>query len=109
GQRVLVDRLWPRGVAKEEARLDAWLREAAPSHVLRERFHGRAEKWEEFCRHYGEELDTRPEVVADLLARAARGRLTLLFASRDAERNNAAALATYLRARAAQGVAARRP
>jgi uncharacterized protein YeaO (DUF488 family) len=101
GQRVLVDRLWPRGVGKEQARLDAWLRDAAPSHDLRQRFHGHAEKWEEFCRHYVAELDRRPDVVDDLLARAARGRLTLLFASRDEEHNNAAALATYLRGRRA--------
>jgi uncharacterized protein YeaO (DUF488 family) len=104
GQRLLVDRLWPRGVSKESARLDGWLRDAAPSHDLRHRFHAERKDgdWEEFSRRYAEELDGKPEVVADLLARARRGRLTLLFASRDEKQNNAAALAAYLLARASR-------
>ncbi len=101
GQRLLVDRLWPRGVSREQARLEAWLRDAAPSHDLRQRFHGERSEgaWEEFCRLYAAELDAQPQVVADLLARARRGRLTLLFASRDEQHNNAAALKAYLDSR----------
>jgi uncharacterized protein YeaO (DUF488 family) len=98
GQRVLVDRLWPRGVSKEAARLDVWLRDAAPSHDLRARFHGeRADgDWEEFCRLYAGELDGHRVVVDELLALASRGRLTLLYASQDEAQNNAAALKSYL-------------
>ena len=98
GHRLLVDRLWPRGVSKEAARLEAWLRDVAPSHDLRTRFHGERQEgaWEEFQRLYALELDAQPALVADLLARARRGRLTLLYASRDDEHNNAAALKSYL-------------
>ena len=98
GARVLVDRLWPRGVSKEEAKLDVWLRDAAPSHALRARYHGERHEgdWDEFQRLYAAELDGHRVVVDELLALARRGRLTLLFASRDEERNNAAALKAYL-------------
>jgi DNA-3-methyladenine glycosylase len=98
GARVLVDRLWPRGVSKEAAKLDVWLRDAAPSHGLRARFHGERKDgdWEEFCRLYAGELDGHPQVVAELLALAGRGPLTLLYASRDEAQNNAAALKSYL-------------
>jgi len=98
GTRVLVDRLWPRGVSKEAAKLDVWLRDAAPSHDLRARYHGDRKDgdWEEFQRLYAEELDSHPTQVGNLLALAQRGRLTLLFASRDEEKNNAAALKKYL-------------
>ena len=98
GQRLLVDRLWPRGVSKESAALDGWLRDAAPSHGLRTRFHGERAPgaWEEFCRLYAAELEAQPALVADLLSRARHGRLTLLFASRDPEQNNAVALKAYL-------------
>jgi len=98
GKRVLVDRLWPRGVSKEAARLDVWLRDAAPSHDLRARYHGERGEgdWEEFQRLYAAELDGHRVVIDELLALARRGRLTLLFASRDEEKNNAAALKAYL-------------
>ena len=98
GTRVLVDRLWPRGVSKEAAKLDVWLRDAAPSHALRARYHGERHEgdWEEFQRLYAGELDGHRVVVDELLSLARRGRLTLLFASRDEERNNAAALKAYL-------------
>jgi uncharacterized protein YeaO (DUF488 family) len=98
GTRVLVDRLWPRGVSKEAAKLDVWLRDAAPSHALRARYHGERHEgdWDEFRRLYAEELDGHPTQVGELLALAKRGRLTLLFASRDEEKNNAAALKAYL-------------
>lgn len=104
GTRVLVDRLWPRGVSKEVAKLDVWLRDAAPSHDLRARYHGDRKEgdWEEFCRLYAAELDGHPTQVGNLLALAERGRMTLLYASRDEEKNNAAALKTYLEATASR-------
>jgi uncharacterized protein YeaO (DUF488 family) len=96
GYRALVDRLWPRGVRKEAARLDEWAREVAPSDGLRKEFHGHQERWEEFRERYFEELDGMPERVAGLRERASAGTLTLVYAARDEERNNAVALREYL-------------
>jgi uncharacterized protein YeaO (DUF488 family) len=99
GRRVLVDRLWPRGVSKSRAALDAWLRELAPSDALRKWFHASPGAWAVFRRRYLKEL-ARPEAVEELseLYRLAHGRkrLTLLFASRNAERNNAVVLKDLL-------------
>jgi uncharacterized protein YeaO (DUF488 family) len=81
GLRVLVDRVWPRGMAREQVRADHWLTDIAPSAELRTWFgHDRA-RWTEFRRRYFAELDARPQVVAMLLAEAASGRVTLLFIS----------------------------
>ncbi|MBN1836610.1 MAG: DUF488 family protein [Spirochaetales bacterium] len=90
GYRVLVDRLWPRGVSKEEARLDAWLKEAAPSDELRSRFHGERAGWSEFRRRYLAELKPHREESRPLAHRAREGRVTLVYAGRDERRNNAA-------------------
>jgi uncharacterized protein YeaO (DUF488 family) len=99
GKRVLVDRLWPRGVSKRQAALDAWLRDLAPSDGLRKWFHASPGAWAVFRRKYLKEL-ARPEAVEELteLYSLAHGRkrLTLLFASRDAERNNAVVLKNLL-------------
>ncbi|HUK12793.1 MAG TPA: DUF488 family protein [Thermoanaerobaculaceae bacterium] len=95
GARVLVDRLWPRGVSKEAARLDWWARELAPSSELRKRFHGHAETYREFVRAYRDELAGNP-ALSRLRELAASRTVTLLFAARDAERNNATALAEIL-------------
>ena len=99
GKRVLVDRLWPRGLSKRRAALDAWLRDLAPSDALRKWFHASPGTWVVFRRKYLKEL-ARPEAVEELseLYRLARGRkrLTLLFASRNAERNNAVVLKDLL-------------
>lgn len=99
GKRVLVDRLWPRGVSKRRAMLDAWLRDLAPSDALRKWLHASPEAWGVFRRRYLKEL-ARPEAVEALteLYRLARGRkkLTLLFASRNVERNNAVVLKDLL-------------
>jgi uncharacterized protein YeaO (DUF488 family) len=99
GRRVLVDRLWPRGLSKRRAALDAWLRDLAPSDGLRKWFHASPGAWAVFRKKYLKEL-ARPEAVAELseLYRLARGRkrLTLLFASRNAERNNAVVLKDLL-------------
>ena len=100
GCRVLVDRLWPRGVAKAAARLDLWLRDLAPSAPLRQWYGHREERWAEFRRRYFAELRASAAARAALgeLGAAAAGRtLTLVFASREAERCNAAALREYLR------------
>lgn len=91
GQRVLVDRLWPRGLAKEAARVDAWLREVAPSDELRRWYGHEPERWEEFTRRYRAELEGEEQQRAldDLVRRARAGRLTLLCAARDVARSNA--------------------
>ncbi|HVP30066.1 MAG TPA: DUF488 family protein [Myxococcota bacterium] len=96
GFRVLVDRLWPRGLSKEKAAIDLWAREIAPSDALRKRFHGHPERWEEFCERYAAELEKIPDGWRPLAERARRGRVTLLFAAREPERNNAVALRAYL-------------
>lgn len=99
GSRVLVDRLWPRGVSKEEAELDDWLREIAPSDDLRRWFDHDPERWDEFVRRYAEELREKEDLLDDLVAGAEEGRVTLLYAARDTEHNNAIALKQILEAR----------
>lgn len=98
GLRVLVDRLWPRGIRKADAAVDLWLRELAPSDALRKRFaHDRA-RWDDFRQAYFEELRASRTSVADLCEAAAARPVTLLFAARDAECNNAVALKAFLEA-----------
>jgi uncharacterized protein YeaO (DUF488 family) len=97
GYRVLVDRLWPRGVSREKARIDEWERELAPSNDLRHWFAHEPDRFEEFRRRYVEELGGRQEELRALRERARKGTVTLLFAARDTERNNAVALADALR------------
>ena len=101
GTRILVDRLWPRGIAKDKARIDLWLKEVAPSHVLRKRFHGKPDDWDAFCAAYFAELEgTAAQAAAkDLLDRLRKGPVTLLYAARDERRNNAVALRTWLERR----------
>jgi uncharacterized protein YeaO (DUF488 family) len=99
GARVLVDRLWPRGVSKEKAEIQAWLRELAPSHQLRNWYHARPEQWPMFRKRYLEELN-QPQASAALeqlydLARR-RKRVTLVYASKNTERNNAVVLKELL-------------
>lgn len=96
GTRVLVDRIWPRGVRKADAGVDLWLRDVAPSAELRRWFAHDPDKWTEFRRRYRAELAERPEALDELVARARRGRVTLLFAARDREHNNAVALRELL-------------
>jgi uncharacterized protein YeaO (DUF488 family) len=102
GLRVLVDRLWPRGLTRERAKVDFWLKELAPSDALRRRFHGDPEGWEAFKIAYYSELAQPPAqaVVRELLDRLTRKPVTLLFAARDETRNNAVALKEWLDARA---------
>ena len=96
GARILVDRLWPRGVSKEALALDDWMKELAPSHRLRKWFGHDPARWEEFQRRYFAELDAQPEAVAALRARARERRLTLVYGARDPEHNDAVALRAYL-------------
>lgn len=99
GARVLVDRLWPRGVSKERAALDLWLKEIAPSTELREWFGHDPDRWSGFCTRYRAELDANPACVEQLEALARKGPLTLLFGARNTEQNEAVVLAAYLRER----------
>lgn len=96
GQRVLVDRIWPRGVSKDEADLDEWLKEIAPSDELRKWFGHDPERWDEFRKRYFAELDEHPELVAQLRARADGHLVTLVYGAHDEEHNNAVALKEYL-------------
>jgi len=96
GYRVLVDGLWPRGLSKEELQVQTWLKEIAPSHELRKWFGHDPDRWEEFRRRYFEELGAKGELLAELQERARQGTLTLVYAARDEEHNNAVALRDYL-------------
>ena len=96
GYRVLVDRLWPRGLKKQEAALDLWAKELAPSTMLRRWFGHEPARWESFRHRYAAELDATVELWRPLAARAARQRVSLLFGARDEEHNNAIALKMYL-------------
>ncbi len=96
GCRVLVDRLWPRGVSKEYAALDRWMREVAPSDELRTWFDHDPEKWVEFRRRYEDELDAREDDLVFLRQKAEAGTLTLVYGARDTEHNQAVVLAERL-------------
>lgn len=96
GTRVLVDRLWPRGVSKDSARIDLWLKEVAPSTELRKWFGHDPAKWAEFQKRYRRELDYRPDAVAQLRDLTRHGVVTLVYAARDEEHNDAVALKAYL-------------
>jgi len=96
GQRILIDRLWPRGVSKERAALSEWRRDLAPSTELRQWFGHVPERWEEFRKRYAHELDANPEAVAELRKWLRQGRVTLVYGARDEERNQAVALRHYL-------------
>jgi uncharacterized protein YeaO (DUF488 family) len=96
GYRILVDRLWPRGVSKERARLDEWCKEIAPSDELRKEFGHHAERWEDFREQYSRELDERQEELSSLRGKGEKGTVTLLFAAKDEKHNNAVALKEYL-------------
>jgi uncharacterized protein YeaO (DUF488 family) len=103
GFRVLVERLWPRGVTKEAAALDLWLKDVAPTPELRRWFSHDPEKWDEFCRRYWAELQSREAAVNLLLAKSREGAVTLVFGSKDEVHNAAAALKMFLTARGDKG------
>jgi uncharacterized protein YeaO (DUF488 family) len=97
GQRVLVDRIWPRGVRKEDAALTLWLKEIAPSDELRKWFGHEPERWAEFQKRYRAELDRNETAVAQLRDLVRDGKVTLLYGAHDETHNNAVALAGFLR------------
>ena len=96
GRRILIDRLWPRGLSKARAAIDFWAQVVAPSHALRRWYQHEPKKWPEFRRRYFAELDANPAGVAELRAHLGRGTVTLLFGSKETRLNNAAALRAYL-------------
>jgi uncharacterized protein YeaO (DUF488 family) len=96
GERFLVERLWPRGVKKESLRVEAWLKDVAPSSKLRQWFQHDPAKWDEFRRRYFRELEKHSEAWQPLLARGRRGRVTLVYSAHDTEHNNAIALKEFL-------------
>jgi uncharacterized protein YeaO (DUF488 family) len=99
GRRILIDRLWPRGLSKDAARIDFWEKSAAPSHELRRWYQHDPDKWDEFCRRYFAELDANPEALAELRSHLGSGTATLLFGSKEERLNNASALQEYLASR----------
>jgi uncharacterized protein YeaO (DUF488 family) len=96
GTRLLVDRLWPRGIRKQDLQLDAWLKEIAPSEDLRKWFGHDPARWEGFLARYYSELDGKQETLELIRAAARLGNVTLLYSARDEEHNNAVALRAYL-------------
>ena len=96
GYRVLVDKLWPRGVSKDELELDAWLKEIAPSDALRKTLHDGGQ-WNEFRQRYLQELKAHRGTLRELADKAQNGKLTLVFSSSDREHNNAVVVAQYLK------------
>ena len=93
---MLVDRLWPRGVKKEKLQLTRWLKEVAPGTSLCQWFHHDPARWKEFQRKYAAELKASPKAWHPILQAARDGKVTLLFAAKDAEHNNAVALKAFL-------------
>lgn len=99
GMRILIDRLWPRGLTKEKAHIDLWLKEVAPSTELRKWFNHDPEKWPEFKRRYLEELRRQPEALEHLIEAIGTRRATLLFGSKEERFNDAVALQEFIHAR----------
>jgi uncharacterized protein YeaO (DUF488 family) len=96
GKVFLVDRMWPRGMRKEELKIEGWLKEVAPSTELRRWFHSQPEQWSEFKQRYYRELDRKTEGWKPILTAARSGDVTLVYSTKDTEHNNAVALKAYL-------------
>lgn len=96
GQRVLVDRLWPRGISKEKARIDYWPKELAPSTELRRWYGHEPEKWPVFKARYFAELDSKPKLMKELLDHIHRRTVTLVYSSKERRLNNAVAIRDYI-------------
>ncbi|MCC6334880.1 MAG: DUF488 domain-containing protein [Myxococcales bacterium] len=107
GRRILVERLWPRGMRKEALAADAWLKDVAPSTELRKWFGHRVERWPGFRERYQAELDANPAAWVPLLAEAQKGTVTLLYSAHDTAHNGAVVLRDYLTAHASRAQAAR--
>ena len=96
GRRVLVDRLWPRGLTRERAHIDLWLKDIAPSTELRKWFSHEPDRWHEFEQRYMREIEQHPEALALLMAEIRKGPVTLVFGARDETHNNAVALKDFI-------------
>jgi uncharacterized protein YeaO (DUF488 family) len=101
--RLLIDRLWPRGLRKDALALDDWIPEVAPSHALRRWFGHDPAKWEEFQARYRAELDASPDAVERCLAWCRKGPVVLLYGAKDRDHNQAVVLSAWLRAALAEG------
>ena len=99
GIRFLVERLWPRGIRKEELNMETWLKDAAPSPALRKWFGHDPAKWDEFQRRYRAELESNPDAWQPILQAAKQGNVTLLYSARDTEHNSAVLLKAFLETR----------
>jgi uncharacterized protein YeaO (DUF488 family) len=108
GHRILVDRLWPRGLSKKTAAVDEWLKEIAPSTELRRWFQHDPKKWPEFQKRYRRELRAHNAVLREIVDRATRHTVTLLYGARDESHNDAVVLAAVLRRRLRRARAGRR-
>jgi uncharacterized protein YeaO (DUF488 family) len=95
GSRILVDRLWPRGIKKENAKIDEWIKDIAPSDSLRKWFNHDPEKWEEFKKKYFDELNNKKDSLRNLVQKG-KATITLIYSAKDKEYNNAVALKEYL-------------
>jgi uncharacterized protein YeaO (DUF488 family) len=109
GQRILVDRLWPRGLSREKAAIDRWMKEVAPSTELRRWFGHDPEKWPEFQRRYRQELRAHHDLVGEIARLASRRRVTLVYGARDETHNDAVVLAAVVRSRMQGAATAARP
>ncbi len=98
GSRILVDKLWPRGLSKEKAKVDVWLKDIAPSDELRKWFGHEPEKWNEFRRRYFEELKGKKEAVGVIVEKSRSGAVTLLYGAKEEKYNNAVALKEFIEA-----------
>lgn len=96
GFRILVDRLWPRGLSKDKLKLDMWLKEIGPSNELRKWFGHDPDKWDEFKDKFFQELDQKEELINQIVTEAKKGDVILLFGAKDEEHNNAVALKEYI-------------
>jgi len=96
GFRILVERLWPRGLTKERTAVDLWLRDVAPSPELRKWFAHDSPKWEEFCKRYWAELERKQDLINLLERKSKEGNITLVYAARDEKHNSAVALKMFL-------------
>jgi len=99
GRRLLVERLWPRGVSKDMLHVEAWIKDVAPSTELRKWFGHDPERWDQFRTKYFKELDAHPDTWRPILAASRRGQVTLVYSSHDEAHNNAVALKEYLQAK----------
>lgn len=99
GLRILVDRLWPRGLTKEKAKIDKWMKDIAPSDNLRKWFGHKEERWEEFKKRYFEELKEKKDLIKELRILFKNNTVTLLYAAKDKERNNVQVLLELLKER----------